>query len=389
MKKILLLALTTFLSVTQAAELTFNGFGSVRGGYLSQDGNTNPLIQNYYTEGDSFSFKDETLFALQAQADLGKGFGVTIQMHSKGRDDFELEAQWAYVSYEIDENFKVLIGRQALPLFKQSEYEFVGYAHNYSTLPKSVYFGFDFNTVEGISLQSSHSFGDWYVTSKLLYGTWDGDIFLSTVGQEFESSIEDTYSISGSAQWEWLTLSGGYIITETDFSAIDSVLSLSMSPFIAISEASEAEIDNFNQVISQSNDATYGYLGVTIDYNNFLFETEYAQYVIDDSSDAQNDVYFVSLGYRMDKHVVTVHYEDYQQDIDLTTLDSVTNPILNQAGTALFNSQGAREFDGYGINYRYDISSGIAFKAGFVLYQDERPEVDKFSVTTAGLDFIF
>ena len=55
-------------SVSQAnAEIQLNGFASIRGTSVSTDGGGDPFPG--YSEGE-FSFKPESLFALQARADL-------------------------------------------------------------------------------------------------------------------------------------------------------------------------------------------------------------------------------------------------------------------------------------------------------------------------------
>ena len=120
------------------------------------------------------TFKDESLFALQARANLGDGLSATIQLMAEGVNEFEAEAKWAYLTYELNDQHSVSAGRFANPIFFQSQYEKVGFAHNYSRLPKAVYIGFDFSTIEGIALDSSFLLGDYSLDTKLLYGNWQG-----------------------------------------------------------------------------------------------------------------------------------------------------------------------------------------------------------------------
>lgn len=184
MTKVALSLLVATSSMTVNAELTFNGFASIKAGMLFDDPkdlNNNGIIEsdeNAYSGfiTEDLSFKDNSLFAVQASADLTQGLSATIQLMAEGRDDFDVDARWAYLSYQLSDSWTVQAGRIILPAFYKSEFEKVGYAHNYNILPRSVYTPLAFSNVEGIRFNNNTYFGDWSLASSLGYSNWEGDI---------------------------------------------------------------------------------------------------------------------------------------------------------------------------------------------------------------------
>lgn len=99
------------LSSPVYADINFNGFARIAAGSTLESG------EKLLGYEDSLDFQNESLFALQASADLGEGLSATAQLMSRGRDDFNLEVEWAYLSYELTENTRVNAGHLRLPFF--------------------------------------------------------------------------------------------------------------------------------------------------------------------------------------------------------------------------------------------------------------------------------
>ncbi|MCP3865251.1 MAG: porin, partial [Aestuariibacter sp.] len=88
------------------AEVNLSGFASIVGG-TSTD--SDAFVRGYE---DSIDFKEHSFFALQAYSDLGDGLSATAQIRSRGRDDWEPEFTWAFLSYEISPSWRIQAGRQ-------------------------------------------------------------------------------------------------------------------------------------------------------------------------------------------------------------------------------------------------------------------------------------
>ena len=191
----------TLLPSLASAEITLNGFASIRSTVVDSDNGTSPF-STYKGNGD-ISFKDESLFAIQARADLSDGLSVTVQFMAEGANDFDVEARWAYLTYELSDNHQLSAGRFANPIFFQSQYEKVGYAHNFARLPKAVYIGLDFSTIEGISFDSSFYLDDYTLETKLLYGNWSGDTYLASTSTTESYGFKDLYSVNVTLKGDW------------------------------------------------------------------------------------------------------------------------------------------------------------------------------------------
>lgn len=71
-----LLAAAAFAPAAHS-EITFNGFASFRATAADNDGTASTPFSSLKGGGD-ISFKDESLFAIQASSDLGEGFSATV-----------------------------------------------------------------------------------------------------------------------------------------------------------------------------------------------------------------------------------------------------------------------------------------------------------------------
>ncbi|RZM71866.1 hypothetical protein C3B51_22315 [Pseudoalteromonas rubra] len=381
-------------SFTSYAEIVFNGFASLRATAADSDGGA-PPFPTLHGDGD-VSFSDESLFALQARADLSEGLSATVQMIAEGQDDFDVEARWAYVSYEINPQHTVSMGRFANPSFYQSEYQNVGYTHNFGRLPKAVYAGFDFTTIEGISLDSNFVFGEYALSTKLLYGSWRGTTYLAATQQDESFGFKDEISVRLELTKGWWTVYGGFFIVEIEGGSVDTNAILgNAQQAIALAQsqgASAAQVKAFEDAVTwDGKNGLYGYTGFHIDYDRVILDFEYADYGVEDSSDGFNQVWYTAFGYRVfDDTIVTIHHEKFLQDNkDLDFLNGVDQPTLKATGVAIRNSLALREFDGVGLSVRYDFHPNAALKFQYVAGEDTRPSVGDYSIWSAGVDLIF
>lgn len=117
MKKLSLtmLAVSAVCSGAAQADIQLNGYASIRATTVDSDGGG--LGFGGLTANGEMTFKDESVFALQARSDLGDGLSATIQLMAEGSKDFEAEAKWAYLTYELNDQHSVSAGRFANPIF--------------------------------------------------------------------------------------------------------------------------------------------------------------------------------------------------------------------------------------------------------------------------------
>ncbi|MDG1751169.1 MAG: hypothetical protein P8I03_05845 [Thalassotalea sp.] len=374
------------------ADITFNGFASIRATQANSDGGGVPF--GSFDEGE-ISFKGESLFALQASADLTEGLTATIQLYADGSNDFDVEARWAYISYELADNHSISAGRLVNPTFHQSEYQKVGYAHNFSRLPIAVYQDFPFSTVEGIALNSQFELvdGDYSLETKLLYGSWNGDIYLDGVGN-VDLGLKDILSVNATLSGDWWKIFSGAFITEMKADSVDANSYIpAIQPGIqaALSlGATQSDVTNFtNAVAWDKKDGLYWFAGFGVDYEDWLIDFEYTNYGVQDSVDAPNENWYLAVGRRFDSYVVTIHTEESKQPDDYGFLNGINHPVLQATGKGLQGAISTSEFEGYGISLRYDFHPSAALKVDYSAGEHQLTNIGDYQIMSIGVDLVF
>lgn len=374
------------------ADIQLNGFASIRATSVSSDGGGEPYPN--FSDGE-LSFKPESLFALQASADLGDKLSATVQLFADGQNDFDVEARWAYISYQLNDQHRLSAGKFVNPLFRQSEYEKVGYAHHFARLPKAVYLDFDFSTVEGVALDSQFDLGGLTLATKLLYGNWNGETYFAVTDTFLPLGFDKIYAVNAALSGDWWTLAGGFMATTIDGAATDAGSSLFLAaPGIAAAEqagASPADVNAFKAAIqNDGKDGEYMFAAFSADYSDWLFDIEYVDYGIQDSASAQNRGWYAAIGRRFDTVTVTLHKEDLSREQgDYAFLSGVTHPVLQATGRGLKDAFAQREFDGVGLDVRWDFHPSAALKFDYFDGSDTRPAVGDYRIVSVGIDLIF
>lgn len=359
-------SLLIFSSSQALAEININGFASIRANYVDIESGFNPLPQ--VSANEQLTFKDESLFALQATADLSEGLTATIQMVAEGKNDFNIEARWAYLSYELDNQHTINVGKLVNPIFNQSQYQQVGYAHNFDRLPTAVYDDFEFATIEGMSLNSNFEVGDYTLMTALTYGNWQGEIRTDNFGMQ-PSEFTDIMSVNIALAGDWWKVFAGGFTADHNQESLDAEYAESNGSARSAAAdafgASEAELAIYDELFTFSgNKMQYLFTGFNVDYNNFLVDAEYVTYETKDTIDAANTSWYVALGYRFGNSTITVYHDDYSQDaVDPTSAGLTSIPLVLTAQFAT-EQEATRQFDGNGIVWRYDFHPRAALKVG-------------------------
>lgn len=134
-------------AVTAHAEINFRGFGSIVGGQ-AVNVDSGQEVLGY---SDKWDFRQDSLMALQMDADLEDKLSATMQLMGRGRDGYAVEVEWAYLTYEFTDELQLSAGRIRAPFYRYSDFLDVRYAYNWITAPQRVY-SFEFPGYNGISL---------------------------------------------------------------------------------------------------------------------------------------------------------------------------------------------------------------------------------------------
>lgn len=384
MKKTLLtpcLLAATIATSAQAADVRFNGFASVVAGMTTSEGTAivrnamNPAIIDGTTDAtfvadnpssgvydDDISFKPDTIFGLQVSADLGNGLSVTGQFTGAGGEDFDANVAWAYISYELNESWTMVAGRQRLPFFFYSDFLDVGYAYHWMRPPVETQVAVD--TLDGIQFRHESSLGSWDTRVQLYGGASNNDS--EAIGDE--ANLENAVGAVFYASNDWLQLRATHMVTD-----------------FYLETAGEA----FGQGEDDAVDADFTGLAAHMTFGNAFIVAEYVTYEFDDAIQPVGwttyEGAYISGGYRIGDFTPHITFSTENQEIE----DSV------YAAAGLTDGDDASESITVGV--RWDFHPQAAFKVEYQTRSDEsdnnieayygdRNEVD---VISAGFDVIF
>ncbi len=382
-KSLLTIGITTAVVSTQAAELRVNGFASIVGGktisdeslpsgsnstYLVAPGfaiDSFPSANDSASYDDDISFKPETNMGLQLSADLGDGLSVVAQLTAQGANDFDAEAEWLYISYDINNQLNIKGGRQRIPFYMYSDYLDVGYAYHWIRPPVDVY-GSAFSSYEGVSGTYSGSMGSWDTSLLGYYGATDND-----TGTFGDIVLDNLWGLVLSGSNDWLQLRASY--HQADVEAED-VTAVATQPYAD----------------GEDESAWFASIGAMANLGNFFVGAEITRTGFDEvlgtavpalvdggfeTGTEETNTWMITTGYRMGLWTPHLSFSTNTSDYDSSDLDG--NGTVSSS--ALDGEEDSLET--WIVGLRYDFHPSAALK---VEYTDRSDESDNTSITAFG-----
>jgi len=352
-------------SQVMAADIKFRGFASFVGGM------TPSSSDSLYGYDDKMSFRNDSLIALQADAKLDEKLSATMQFMSRGANGYEPVVEWAYLTYEFNDNLQLSGGRIRAPFYRYSDFIDVRYTYNWIKVPQTVY-GFEFPGYDGLSLVYSSQFGGWESMFQVIYGELEGQL------GEVDAVIEDFTGFSWTLNRDWLTLRAGYVKSKIDLQSEDLEALAAGLEFTGTTFGTNLT-GLANDVRVNGDAGNFGGLAIGIDYNNVLLDAEYIRYEVEDSLLAETDAYFVSLGYRLGKWIPLVTYSELESEppeyllgrIPPTAAGFPMGPGVTLAQVVGGAVQATRvETKLWEAGFRYDFHHSAAFKLAWTQSDD-------------------
>lgn len=355
-KKILTLGILLALSSTHSLandRIRISGYGQITGG-------TTLGSDDVYSEipyEDKVDFKEESLLAVQLDADLSEDFTATAQLLARGRDGYEAELAWAYVQWKLSENTSLKFGRQRTPFFKYSDFLDVGYAYPWIRPPVAVY-NVPFSNIDGVGLLDQRFLGEkWYSSAQVVYGSFDDEARFS--GIDYPTEGEDIVGVAWDVTYnDWLSLRASY------FQGDATIFGTALEQPVALLQANGL-VDLASQLAYDGDKGTFKGLGMEIDKNNWVVSAEYTQVKLDDSAASDKENFYVSVGHRFGKFTPYVVYGQRKGTVDYSALDAlpVGHPFRPVVNAILTNDRMDDKY--YSAGVRYDFRDNVAFKAEY------------------------
>jgi len=294
-----------------------------------------------------------------------------------------------YLKYDSNENLIFKIGRIKLPYYKNSNNNNIGYSKLMIREPIEVYGQMPFDIYNGIEFIYYNIFNKYFYTFQGSYGQKKFDIPIQTLDEVFTNEIKDLKS---------LNFTFGNDIIEARASYLHGKISTSSSTINNIfTNLRQANLNNLaNKYEIKDKDAEYFGLGLFINYQNFIFSSEYGKRKVD-SFYIGTSGFYTTFGYRFGALIPYFTYAKVKMD-DKTFLDTITPDtyMLNE----LIKIQNVAQ-DTRTLGFKYHINSNIDFKfeyqrirpkginGGFNLNAIGNNENSSSNIYSFAIDFVF
>ena len=167
-------------------DLNIYGFLSVGATVLDNEDSDKESVTLDGFNDDAGNFKQDTVFGLQITKQINDKTSATGQLVSRGNSNYETESAWAFVSYAVNNDTDVRMGRLRIPFFYYSEFLEVGYAYNWVRTPSDVY-SIPFSSFDGVDITHRFSAGKFDGSIKANYGRFSEEI--DVFGDDYNSDL--------------------------------------------------------------------------------------------------------------------------------------------------------------------------------------------------------
>lgn len=361
-----------------AADVSISGFLSVGGGMVDEDypadaqGEVPPGYKGFE---EDFTF-DRNLLGLQVTGQVSEKISATAQLIARSGNDYEVDAEWAYLTWAASENGKVRAGRLRTPLYMYSDYLDVGYSYPWISAPNEVYY-LPFNNVDGLDYYVTAPLGSFDTSFQVYYGSYEAD-FAFEDGTEGFASLRNQMGVAATIGKDWWNLRVAYHETELTVDVFDPTL----NEFLATLSGSPTSKPWADRVSVNEDKGSFAQIGLNIDTGMFVAAAEHVEFEVKDTMLAKNVRNYAMVGLRFGDFLF--HVTGSKADDEIANL-SEGIPVSTQTApiiAALDGIAAARDVDREVISLgtRWDVASGTALKFQIDDVDDAKGEQKVYSV---------
>jgi hypothetical protein len=352
------------------AKVEFNGFATIAAGVTSSE---DEVLYGY---DEDIKFQPESLLALQASSNLGEGFGVTAQIISRASDDWKTQFEWAYISYDPTDNWRLLIGRQRAPFKLFSDYVDVGYAYPWVSPPQGFYSS-AFDSYDGIGSIYDFSMAGFDSSLHLLYGNSADDPANDGAGpieidNFFISALtltKDIFTLRAAAGTRVLSIS----FPELDDNIVKNWHALAKHPQLALTGIDFTGIGDAIAIDDDRNNFITTALKADFESGFAIFEWESTDYTGTFIGKSTN--WYVSGGFTLDEWVIFATYGVNETEVDnLSITDKAEGLGLDAliGGTKFVMAGQEKDEKYYSVGTRWDFHASTALKFELTQFDDNQ-----------------
>ena len=365
-------------SAVHASDINFSGFLTVAGGYADDD---NSFAYAGYNESD-ITFDAGTLLGLQVTGQVSDRLSATAQLVARGATDYEVDAEWAYLSWQATDSSKIRFGRLRTPLYLYSDFVDVGYAYSWIRTPSAVYY-LPFNNIQGVDFYTTGAIGSFDTSLQVYYGAFTDEFVPPGATVLTETKSRNQIGAAFTFGQDWWNFRVAYHVAEL---TVD-VSNVAISPTATIgSFANTLRAFGFNQnadtLLADEDDASFLGAGFSIDTGTFLMAAEHVQFDYEDNLFSKDVREYLMVGFRAGDwlfHLTGSRSEDEVARPEAGIPANVPLPVVGSSnfliGTlqAIANGQ-VEERETVSVGVRWDFTSSAALKVQIDDIEDSSPQ---------------
>lgn len=372
-KRGLALAIASLLAAPWAlsADVNVSGFLSVGGGMVDDE---DSVAYDGYSEED-LTF-DRNLLGLQVTGQVSEKISATAQLIARSENDYEVDAEWAYLTWQASDNGKVRAGRLRTPLYMYSDSLDVGYSYPWISAPNEVYY-LPFNNVDGVDYYLTAALGSFDTSFQAYFGSFESD-FAFEDGTEGFASLRNQMGVAATFGKDWWNFRAAY--HQADLTV--DVFNPTLNGFVAGLGATKDFAYLVPRITIDDDKGTFAQVGLNIDTGMFVAAAEHVEFEVKETMLAKNVRDYVMVGIRLGDFLF--HVTGSQADDEIADLSAGVPFSEQTAGLigALDAIAAERDVDREVISFgtRWDVASGTALKFQFDDVDDVNGEQKVYSV---------
>ncbi|QEY16681.1 DNA topoisomerase IV [Cellvibrio sp. KY-GH-1] len=360
------IALLMSAHFANASDVTISGFLSVGGGMVDDE---DSIPYGGYDEED-LTF-DRNLLGLQVSGQVSEKVTATAQLIARSGDDYQVNSEWAYLTWQASDAIKVRAGRLRTPFYMYSDFLDVGYSYAWITPPQEVYY-LPFNNVDGVDVYFTGTLGIFDTSLQAYFGSFTDDLVLN--GARADAQTRNQMGVSGTVGKDWWTLRAAYHQADLTVDVTGTPISPTTTLGGFANTLSALGFGaNADRLLVEEDDASFAEVGINIDTGRFVAAAEHVEFDPGDAVLSKNIREYVMVGVRAGDwlfHVTAAKAKDEATHPESGIPANQPLPVVGSTnvliGTlkAIAESQ-VNERDVLSFGTRWDVTTGTAIKFQF------------------------
>lgn len=351
-----------------AADVNFSGFLSVGGGMVDDK---DAVGYGGYSE-DDLTF-DRNLLGLQVTGQVNEKVTATAQLIARSNNDYQVDAEWAYLSWQANDSVKVRAGRLRTPFYMYSDFLDVGYSYTWITPPQEVYY-LPFNNVDGIDVYLTGTLGIFDTSLQAYFGSFTDELTFG--GAQADAETRNQMGLSGTIGKDWWTLRAAYhqadLTVDVSNSLVDKATGTTIGSFANTLRAFGFG-SNADRLLVEDDDVTFTEIGLNIDTGRFVAAAEHVEFDPGDALLSKNIREYVMAGVRAGDwlfHITASKAKDEVSHPEAGIPAGQALPVVGSTDVLIRTLQAIAqsqvvERDVLTFGVRWDVTTGTALKFQF------------------------